>query len=103
MAPNFLECDRDQVLLLPPSLRDWLPEGHLAWFVIDAVDRLDLTAFYAAYRLDGQGRAAQAVTTANQIVIAAEVTVDSPDFGHLEPMVRSALSELDYAGINDTP
>src|SRR3954453_6897964 len=58
MGPNFLECDRDQVLLLPPSLREWLPAGHLAWFVIDAVDRLDLTAFYAAYRLDGQGRAA---------------------------------------------
>ncbi len=58
MGPNFLECDRDQTLLLPPSLREWLPEGHLAWFVIDAVDRLDLTAFYGAYRLDGQGRAA---------------------------------------------
>src|SRR5918994_1864542 len=58
MGPNFLECDRDQVLLLPPSLREWLPAGHLAWFVIDAVERLDLTAFYAAYRLDGQGRAA---------------------------------------------
>ena len=58
MGPNFLECDRDQVLLLPPSLREWLPEGHLAWFVIDAVERLDLTAFYGAYRLDGQGRAA---------------------------------------------
>jgi transposase len=58
MGPNFLECDRDQALLLAPSLRDWLPEGHLAWFVIDAVDRLDLTAFHGTYRLDGQGRAA---------------------------------------------
>src|SRR4051812_16742404 len=58
MGPNFLECDRDQVLLLPPSLREWLPPGHLAWFVIDAVERLDLTAFYRAYRLDGQGRPA---------------------------------------------
>src|SRR5438045_3200119 len=58
MGPNFLECDRDQVLLLPASLREWVPAGHLAWFVIDAVERLDLTAFYAAYRLDGQGRAA---------------------------------------------
>jgi transposase len=46
------------VLLLPPSLRERLPEGHSAWFVIDVVDQLDLTAFYAAYRLDGQGRAA---------------------------------------------
>jgi hypothetical protein len=37
MAQNFLACDREQELLLPPSLREWLPEGHLAWFVIDAV------------------------------------------------------------------
>src|SRR5919202_1539789 len=58
MGPNFLECDRDQVLLLPPSLREWLPDNHLAWFVIEAVDRLDLSAFYGVYRLDGQGRAA---------------------------------------------
>jgi transposase len=43
---------------LPPSLREWLPEGHLAWFVIDAVAQLDLAAFYAAYRADGHGRAA---------------------------------------------
>src|SRR4051812_32894934 len=40
MAQNFLACDRDQELLLPPSLREWLPEGHLAWFVIDAVAAL---------------------------------------------------------------
>jgi hypothetical protein len=43
---------------MPPSLRDWLPEDHLAWFVIDAVGRLDLQPFYAAYRADGHGRAA---------------------------------------------
>src|SRR5215204_1893956 len=58
MAQNFLACDRDQELLLPPSLREWLPEGHLAWFVIDAVAALDLKTFYAAYRDNGQGRAA---------------------------------------------
>ena len=50
-----------------------------------------------------QGYNAQAVTTADQIVIAAEVTVDSPDFGHLEPMVRAALGDLNYAGVSDTP
>ena len=43
---------------MPPSLRDWLPEDHLAWFVIDAVRRLDLGALYAADRADGHGRAA---------------------------------------------
>jgi transposase len=58
MAQNFLACDRDQELLLPPSLREWLPEGHLAWFVIDAVAALDLRAFFAVYRENGQGRAA---------------------------------------------
>src|SRR5215217_7303752 len=58
MAQNFLACDRDQELLLPPSLREWLPDGHLAWFVIDAVAALDLRPFYAAYRDNGQGRAA---------------------------------------------
>jgi hypothetical protein len=36
-ARNFLSCDRDQELLLAPSLRGWLPEGHLAWFVLGAV------------------------------------------------------------------
>src|SRR5687767_15042398 len=41
MAQNFVACDRDQELLLPPSLREWLPEGHLAWFVIDTVAAFD--------------------------------------------------------------
>jgi hypothetical protein len=58
IAQNFLGCDRDQELLLPPSLREWLPDRHLVWFVIDAVAALDLSAFYAAYRDSGQGRAA---------------------------------------------
>ena len=55
---NFIDCDREQELLLPPSLREWLPDDHLAWFVLDAVDEIDLGAFYAAYRGDGWGRAA---------------------------------------------
>jgi transposase len=58
MPQNFIDCDREQAFLLPPSLRDWLAEDHLAWFVVDAVERMDLAAFYAAYRSDGHGRAA---------------------------------------------
>jgi hypothetical protein len=58
MPQNFIDCDREQAFLLPPSLRDWLAQDHLAWFVIDAVERMDLAAFYAAYRPDGHGRAA---------------------------------------------
>jgi len=58
MSQNFLACDRDRVLLMAPSLRDWLPEDHFAWFVLDAVAAMDLSALYAAYRRDGHGRAA---------------------------------------------
>jgi hypothetical protein len=45
VAQNFIGCDREQVLLLPPSLREWLPEGHLAWFVLAAVEQMDLSGF----------------------------------------------------------
>jgi transposase len=58
MAYNFRACDRDQAFLLPPDVRGWLPADHLAWFVLDVVDHLDLGPFLAAYRADGHGRAA---------------------------------------------
>jgi transposase len=58
MSQNFISCDRGQVLLLPPSLTDWLPEDHLVWTVLGAVDRMNLDRFYGAYRANGQGRAA---------------------------------------------
>ena len=58
MAMNFLACDREQAFLMPPDPRDWLPEGHLAWFLLASVEQMDLSAFYGSYRLDGWGRAA---------------------------------------------
>jgi len=58
MAQNFIACDREQGLLLPLSLRVWLPEDDLAWFVLDAVEAMDLSGFLAGYRHDGWGRAA---------------------------------------------
>jgi len=50
--------DDDQVFLMPPDPRDWLPEGHLAWAVRRSVRELDLAPFLAAYRADGQGKRA---------------------------------------------
>jgi transposase len=50
--------DEDQVFLMPPDPRDWLPEGHLAWAVRRSVRELDLTPFLAGYRADGQGNTA---------------------------------------------
>jgi transposase len=58
MSQNFLSCDRDQQLLLPADMREWLADDHLAWFVLDAVDELDLSDFVGCYRVDGQGAAA---------------------------------------------
>jgi transposase len=58
MAMNFLACDREQAFLMPPDPRDWLPEDHLAWFVLASVEEMDLAAFYGSYRQDGWGRAA---------------------------------------------
>jgi transposase len=55
---NLLTPERDQLYLLPPSMADWLPEEHLAWFVLDAVEEMDLSAFYADDRADGWGGAA---------------------------------------------
>jgi transposase len=55
---NFISCDREQQFLMPPSLNEWLPNDHLARFVVDMVDVLDLSAFYARRRADGWGRAA---------------------------------------------
>src|SRR3954452_18954188 len=58
MGAGFIGCDRDQVFLMRPSLRDWVPKGHLVWTVLDAVGELDLSALYADYRDDGRGRPA---------------------------------------------
>jgi transposase len=56
MGQRFVACDREQSFLMPPDVREWLPAGHLAWFVIDAVGVMDLEAFYGAYRVDGRSR-----------------------------------------------
>jgi len=58
MAYNFRMVHRDQMYLMPPSLKEWLPEDDLAWFVMDAVSQMDLEKFYRRYREDGRGNAA---------------------------------------------
>lgn len=61
MGQNFLPDTVDQILLFPPSLHDWLPEGHLARFLVDVVSALDLSDIYASYSAkDGRGQAAYA-------------------------------------------
>jgi len=54
---NVRRVERDQLLLMPPSLSDWLPLDHLAWFIVDVVAELDLSGFYRSLRTDGRGGA----------------------------------------------
>lgn len=63
MKVNFVECDRDIPYLFPPSLQDWLPEGHLARFVVDIVDQLDLTALNYSYAGRGSSPYSPAMMT----------------------------------------
>jgi transposase len=58
MPQTFIECGREQAFLMPPSLLEWVPEDHLVWMILEAVEEMDLSDFYADYRSDGHGRPA---------------------------------------------
>jgi transposase len=60
MAKTYRPYVPEQDLLLPPSLRDWLPEDHLAFFVSDLIDQLDLSAITAVY--EGRSAATRRIT-----------------------------------------
>jgi transposase len=118
-----LSCDRDQVLLLPPDMSEWLPAGHLARFVIETVDQLDLAGIYGDYRDDGHGRPAHdpgmmvalvlyayavGVTSSREIerrcavdvafrVIAANRQPDHATIARFLVRHREAISELFFA------
>jgi hypothetical protein len=84
MPKKFIGCDRDQAMLMPLSLLDWVPEDHLVWTILGAVDGMDLGAFYAAYRADGHGRPAYeprmmvALTGVAGLLMAAAAAESAP-------------------------
>jgi transposase len=55
MGQIYKECDRDQMFLLPPSMKEWLPEGHLVYFILDVVEQLDLLEIEQPYRKTADG------------------------------------------------
>ena len=75
MGQVFYPYEPDQGLLFPPSLREWLPDGHLAHFISDTVDQLELRAFYARYeeREDGRGQLAYEPRLMLKVLIYAYV------------------------------
>jgi transposase len=58
VALSYLPVDREQLFLLPPDMRDWLPESHLAWLVLDVLDEVDTSRLHALHPNDGVGRRA---------------------------------------------
>src|SRR5215472_6984544 len=58
MGQNFVTAEHDQLFLLPPDAREWLPGRHLAWAVLEAAGELEMAPFTTWYRADGQGRPA---------------------------------------------
>lgn len=58
MSYNFVPCNRDQLFVLPPDIREWVNEDDLVWFVVDAVEQMDTSGFYQGYREDGKGNTA---------------------------------------------
>ena len=58
MARSYRPVQRDQAFLLPPDMREWLPEDHLVWLVLEIVEQLDRSALHARHPNAGAGRAA---------------------------------------------
>jgi hypothetical protein len=46
MPQNFIACDRGQTMLMPPDLTDWVPDDHVVWSILGAVEQMDLSGFY---------------------------------------------------------
>ncbi|MEK7992325.1 MAG: IS1182 family transposase [Planctomycetota bacterium] len=56
MSKTYRPFEPDQMFLLPPSVKDWLPTGHLAHFIVEIVERLDLSAITKAYEREERGQ-----------------------------------------------
>ena len=57
VAKRYAPVRRDELLLLPPDVREWLPPGHVVWFLLDVVERMDTSVLHRRARLGGAGRA----------------------------------------------
>ena len=74
MGKTFRPYELNQRLLLPPDMREWLPEGHLALFVSDVVDALDLSAIFAAYEGEERGQPPYHPTLMGKLLVYAYCT-----------------------------
>ena len=100
MGKRFRSCDLNQAYLLPPSLQDWLPEGHLARFVAEVVEALDLSVMYAKYEAgDGRGLAAYDPPMMVRVLIygycrGVAATQEANDKQQLVPMLKEVKVQM---------
>ena len=92
MPKRFRSCSLNQPYLLPPSLAEWLPEQHLARFIGEVCEQLDLSAIYAAYeRRDGRGMAAYHPLMLTRLLLYA-YCVGKPSSRQIEKATFDELS-----------
>ncbi len=126
MAYKFYPIEREQMYLLPPSLKDWLHKDHIVWLILDIVEGLNLTPFLEKYNKDGMGhlayhpamiltvllysycmgeRSSRKIEKLCQesvpYIIAAEVTQEENDKRQLLPMIAKTQENIRAAGIGD--
>src|SRR5215470_1776500 len=97
MAKTFRPYEPDQMLLMPPSLADWVPEDHLARFVRDVVDTLDLTAIEAAYATGTYSSRKMARRLVEDVAMRFLAAGNQPDFRTLSDFRKrhsAALASL---------
>src|SRR5260370_33078323 len=87
---NFRTIDRETAYLLPPSVDEWLPERHLARFIVEVIDRLDLSAMSRGYR--GTGPASDHPT----LLLGLLVDGDSPGAISRPKLERAAYDQAPY-------
>mgnify|MGYP001312393026 CR=1 FL=1 len=87
----------DQGLLLPPSPRDWLPKGHLAWFIQDTVTALDIDKLVETYRIAGKGELPYPPRVMPQVSFEKELSQARLSGGSIEDYSGKALYSVDHA------
>jgi transposase len=75
---------------MPPSLREWVPEDHLVWTILEAVEEMDLFGFYADYRADGHGRPAYEPRMMVALLLYAYARGTVPRVGSSASAVRTS-------------
>jgi transposase len=96
VAPNFRPVQRDQLYLMPVSMRDWLPSDDLVWAILDAVEELDLEPLRARYRADGWGAAAYDPAMMTALLLYAYATGERSSRG----IERRCRREIGYRVIS---